>query len=71
LELVSFWTSQRYDDAIKIEWYIVDGSTDFFEFKLGQSIYTIGHFTFDGRANSPNSHVKILNKDNYYLYILP
>jgi hypothetical protein len=57
-----------YDDAINIEWYHVNGSSDYFEFKMGNSIYTISHFKFEGGASSPNQYAKMLIKD-YYTFI--
>jgi hypothetical protein len=59
----------RYDDLINIEWYNVNGSSDYFEFNMGNSIYTISHFKFEGGASSSNQSAKMLNKDYYDLYI--
>jgi hypothetical protein len=64
-----FRTSKRFDNGIYIDWYNVKESNDVFKFRMN-NIYTIGHFTYEGGTNSPNSYAKILNKDNYDLDII-
>jgi hypothetical protein len=65
-----FNTHVRYDNAIGIEWSNVNGSNCIFELKL-KNEFTYSHFTLDGGENSINTGAKIINKDNYGVYILP
>jgi hypothetical protein len=59
-----------YDNAICIEWTKVNGSSDFFEFRLANK-YTFGHFKLEAGADNYNIDARIINKDNYDLYSLP